>query len=219
MTLSSPMLMLASGLWLLLLAGCVVFALFANKQKERAEQAEAALREHQGMQAQAMSETEDAQAEGTTDASAPADVNLASENAMYLDQLERLRDMLRASEEQADGLREELERSETTAASRQGVIDSLEAERDILQRQVQNLSAGIEAGGKDTMREMIVNFTEESRELLEAIEQAGREKAELQQMVKDMQADGKGTSGTVIGLQRKLSQAEAQIAQLQQGQR
>ncbi|MGB5324854.1 MAG: hypothetical protein WBN40_05440 [Pseudomonadales bacterium] len=210
MTISASMLLLASGLWLFLLTGCIVFAMIAARQRNRAEDAEAALSEQQSQVAahpaqQAVPEAVDADA--------------AAEIAMYRDQLERLRDQLRASEGQVDKLREDLERMEATAAARQGHIDSLEAERDMLQRQIENLSAGLAAGDKDTMREMIVNFTEESRELLAAIEQMGKEKAELQQLIDDMQAEGKGTAGTVIGLQRKLAQAEDEIAQLRAGMR
>ncbi|MGB5326454.1 MAG: hypothetical protein WBN40_13670 [Pseudomonadales bacterium] len=210
MTISASMLLLASGFWLFLLAGCVVFALFAAKQRKRAEEAEAALDAQQVRQ-------DDAAQTVAGDAFAAADA--AAEIDMYRDQLERLRDQLRASEGQVDKLREDIEQAEATAAARQGSVDSLEAERDMLKRQIENLSAGLSAGDKDTMREMIVNFTEESRELLAAIEQMGREKAELQQLIDDMQAEGKGTAGTVIGLQRKLSQAEDEIAQLRAGMR
>lgn len=211
MIISTPMLLLASGFWLLLLAGCGVFAMFAARQKKRAETAEASLRE---MQSSSFSSSAEAQAAANA-ADIAIDADTEAEIAMYRDQLERLRDQLRASEGQVDALRAELDTMENTAAARQGSIDSLEAERNMLQRQVENLSAGMAAGDKDTMREMIVNFTEESRELLGAIEQMGKEKAELQQRIDDMQAEGKGTAGTVIGLQRKLSEAEAQLAQLQ----
>jgi chromosome segregation ATPase len=99
-------------------------------------------------------------------------------------------------------------------AENQGAIEALQRERDMLERQLQNLSLSADAGSKEIMREMIVNFTEESRELLLAIEESGKEKAELQQKITDMEKSGKGTAGAVVGLKRRLAEAEAALQEL-----
>ena len=91
----------------------------------------------------------------------------------------------------------------------------LKQENELLERQLQTLTETMEQGDMETMREMIVNFTEESRELLQAIDQLELEKAELESKLKDTESSEKGTTGAVVGLKRKLADAEAEIALLQ----
>lgn len=98
-----------------------------------------------------------------------------------------------------------------------GENKSLEMERDILNRRLAQLEETLEVSDAESMREMIVNFTEESRLLLDEVNQLTQDKQSLMQRVEDMEAGGKGTAGTVVGLQRKLESVEKELEQCKAG--
>ena len=205
------MLILASGLWVLLLAGCAVFAVLAQRQKRRADRAE-----HELLTLGNNAPDQPAVGVGTSELQSTASMGDMDDLRFDYDALaEKYSETLSVNER----IRQELSVLEVKSAKQQGSAASLQVERDMLDRQLKNLSAGLDAGDPDTMREMIVNFTEESRELLAAIEELGKEKAELNQKIADMEAAGMGTAGAVVGLKRMLSEAEEEIQQLKRGAR
>ncbi len=104
---------------------------------------------------------------------------------------------------------------EQTLLDEQALAKALRQENEILERQLQAVTEAAELGDVATMREMLVNFTEESRELLEAIGALEDENAELRQSLDDTQSSSRGTTGAVVGLKRKLALAEDEIAALQ----
>lgn len=111
---------------------------------------------------------------------------------------------------------QELAKANKMLASSKAIAKSLRQENEILDRQLQALAETAEAGDADTMREIIVNFTEESRELLLTIQKLEVEQVDLKQQLVDTESSEKGTTGAVVGLKRKLAQSEQDLLDLQE---
>ncbi len=127
------------------------------------------------------------------------------------------------NQDRLDALTTELEQAKALFAKAQqdasmanARADDLAKENAVLETQLQALSETVESGDLATMREIIVNFTEESRELLVNIDKLQEDNADLQQRLDDMESGEKGTTGAVVGLKRKLAQAEEQISLLEE---
>lgn len=241
MNIPVSMLMMAAGLWLALLLGCLIFIFVGFQHKRRAD---AAAKNIVGLQEQikqlVQKQSGGSAADGLNQSDEQEHVGVLKQK---IDELEKHiadfeglqagseNDPNRVSKLRLDKLNEkyqnlqtlvesgnkELLNAETQIAELQGANAALQAERDMLERQMQSFSESVEVSDADTMREMIVNFTEESRELLMTIEELSKEKAELYQKIADMESGGKGTAGTVVGLKRKLAEAEAEIVTLKSG--
>lgn len=206
------MLGLAGGFWFFLLVGCFVFGFLTLQQRRRAEFSELSVRELLTDLAITRGDLEALRANQQS-----RDEGLSRSDANFEALQEKFAD-LEKNYNQLLEIKVLTEQDLSAAAGRnaenQGAIEALQRERDMLERQLQNLSLSADAGTKETMREMIVNFTEESRELLLAIEESAKEKAELQQKITDMEKSGKGTAGAVVGLKRRLAEAEAALQEL-----
>ena len=206
------MLALAGGFWFFLLLGCFVFGFLTMQQRRRAEFSELSVRELLTDLAITRGDLEALRASQQSH-----DEVLSRSDANFDELQEKFADLEKNYNELLEikaAIEQDLSAAAGQNAENQGAIEALQRERDMLERQLQNLSLNADAGSKETMREMIVNFTEESRELLLAIEESAREKAELQQKITDMEKSGKGTAGAVVGLKRRLAEAEAALQEL-----
>ncbi len=206
------MLALAGGFWFFLLVGCFVFGFLTMQQRRRAEFSELSVRELLTDLAITRGDLEALRASQQSH-----DEGLSRSDANFDELQEKFADLEKNYNELLEikaAIEQDLSAAAGQNAENQGAIEALQRERDMLERQLQNLSLSADAGSKETMREMIVNFTEESRELLLAIEESAREKAELQQKITDMEKSGKGTAGAVVGLKRRLAEAEAALQEL-----
>lgn len=135
------------------------------------------------------------------------------------DAVERNVELEALNQQQAKALssaEQELAKTNKMIASSKAIVKSLRQENEILDRQLQALAETAEAGDADTMREIIVNFTEESRELLLTIQKLEVEQVDLKQQLVDTESSEKGTTGAVVGLKRKLAQAEQDLLNLQE---
>ena len=79
---------------------------------------------------------------------------------------------------------------------------------------MESLSESMALGDDTMMKEMIVNFTEESRQLLATIDALEQEVLDLKQFVTDTESSERGTTGVVVGLKRKLADAETEMVEL-----
>lgn len=206
------MLGLAGGFWFFLLVGCFVFGFLTLQQRRRAEFSELSVRELLTDLAITRGDLEALRAnqQSRDEGLSRSDANFEALQEKFAD-LEKNYNQLLEIKVLTE---QDLSAAAGQNAENQGAIEALQRERDMLERQLQNLSLSADAGSKETMREMIVNFTEESRELLLAIEESAKEKAELQQKITDMEKSGKGTAGAVVGLKRRLAEAEAALQEL-----
>ena len=206
------MLGLAGGFWFFLLVGCCVFGFLTLQQRRRAEFSELSVRELLTDLAITRGDLEALRAnqQSRDEGLSRSDANFEALQEKFAD-LEKNYNQLLEIKVLTE---QDLSAAAGQNAENQGAIEALQRERDMLERQLQNLSLSADAGTKETMREMIVNFTEESRELLLAIEESAKEKAELQQKITDMEKSGKGTAGAVVGLKRRLAEAEAALQEL-----
>jgi len=248
MTISLPVLIVASGFWLILLAGCGLFFVLASNFKKSyvreslavadlktkiteltAQLGEANAAESEAGQESpqetdpsqnaediellkrriALLESELAAAESKVDGAGKEDGSLVSK--LRLDKLNEKYENIQALWESTN---QELIRADGKIAELLGAKAALEKERGMLERQVASLSETEADADVASMREVIINFTEDSRELLLELEKLNTQKAALEQQIKDMEEGGKGTAGKVVGLQRKLDEAEAEIAAL-----
>lgn len=245
MTLSLPVLIVASGFWLILLVGCGIFFMLASNFKKsyvreslvvadlkskvaelaaqisegNATTSEAVQQPQQETDPQhkaedmellkrriALLESELAAAESKVDGQGKEDGSLVSK--LRLDKLNEKYMNIQALWESTN---QELIRADGKIAELLGAKAALEKERAMLERQVASLSETDVDTDVASLREVIINFTEDSRELLLEIEKLNTEKVALEQQIKDMEEGGKGTAGKVVGLQRKLDEAEAEI--------
>ena len=206
------MLALAGGFWFFLLLGCFVFGFLTMQQRKRAEFSELSVRELSTNLATTRGELEGLRAnqQGSGEGLSGDDVNFDALQEKFADLEKNYNELL----EMKAANEKDLRAASVENAEHQGAIEALQRERDMLERQLKNLSLSADAGSKETMREMIVHFTEESRELLLAIEESAKEKSELQQKITDMEKSGKGTAGAVVGLKRRLAEAEAALQEL-----
>lgn len=249
MTLTLPVMILAAGLWLVLLAGCLIFLLAAAKFKRQFAAASQKVRKLQTElnSAKAQAKTIEPANIPTLDAIDEAEVlaafdyereeltnkirvlenklldsesEIAPENAKApSEQAVKSSDALQEKNTQLEILlkdvREDLACAEDQVATLDGAAQALQSECDSLERQLKAITETVEAtSDNDVLREIIVNFTEESRELLSVIETLGKEKSELYQKIADMESGGKGTAGAVVGLKRKLTEVEAELHEL-----
>ena len=250
MALTSFELMLASGFWLILLAGIAVFAFVAiraNRQVNDLQQIVETQRTHiqrlskgQGDvppsgeeleqlqveldRVQAAKQHSEAEVERLTQALANAgdsdsdDAGQQANIATLNSELTSAQQTLAEQSAELETLREFKLASadlEQQLLDEQALSQALRQENEIIERQLQAMSEAAEAGDVATLREMLVNFTEESRQLLEAISALEDENAELRQSLDDTQSSSRGTTGAVVGLKRKLALAEDEIAALQ----
>jgi len=216
MTFNLPLVLLGGGLWLLLLGGCVLFLILSLRFKRHlSSERQQLVKLREKLASNNASESAELTAppeqvpiaQPLTENNLPAD-NFTLEREALQAQINNLQAQLETqiSEKKATSVNSEQEKNaaalkdtlesvkddladaEQQIATLDGANQALKAERDSLVRQLESLSETIDAtSDTETMREMIVNFTEESRELLEVIEQLGKEKSELQQKIADME--------------------------------
>ena len=275
MVLSSLTVILASGFWLILLIGCLLFAVIAIKKRAQVDDLEQIV-DTQRTHIQRLMKSI---AESPGPAESPIELdNVPEDNAADKQTIAKLTEMIEVQQAKADKeltqarqkaavlqakvvelegavavapdtastnaistnttstnttantidsgehelLKQQLVQAEEgrvkatkLLADAQATAKSLRQENEILDRQLQALSETAELGDADTMREIIVNFTEESRELLLTIQALETEQVELKQRLADNESGEKGTTGAVMGLKRKLAQAEQDLLDLQ----
>lgn len=226
MFLSETTLILASGFWLTLLLGCVVFALIAIKSRRQLNDLDQIIDTQRG-HIQKLSSTmpgpvSESSPELATDKDEVANGDLIQAQ-QYADQLkQQITAMDETQKQQSLDIERQLsEVTDQLAEAKQGLlageqlVDSLQKENTVLEQQVKTLSDILDVGDLATMREIIVNFTEETRGLLATITDLEVERGELLQQLEDTESNEKGTVGAVVGLKRKLSLAEQRIKEMQ----
>lgn len=237
MTIPLSVLIVASGFWIILFCGCGLFIILAQRlrklhtselqttatlksrlaelevslsqlQMRSTEDSEQSVEESENIELLkrklALLESELAKAEKHS--AGKEDDTLVSRL-----RLDKVNEKYQNIQSQWESTNQELIRSNAKVAELLGAKAALEQERNMLERQLSSLSTAPDESDVSTMREVIINFTEESRELLLEIEKLSTEKAVLEQQVADMEEGGKGTAGKVIGLQRKLDEAEDEL--------
>jgi len=243
MTLSLPVIMVASGFWLILLLGCVLFVMLASNFKKRYLQESATVVELNSEVVELKSRLQQVMDSGLPENHGseiePEEVGLLKKKISLLEaelaeaekpldnkedsnmvsklRLDKLNEKYENMQAMWESTNQELIRADGKIAELLGAKAALEKERDMLERRLDNFAESEANSDTREMREVIINFTEDSRELLLEIERLNTEKAGLEQQIKDMEEGGKGTAGKVVGLQRKLDEAEEQIAALKAG--
>ncbi|MBT5923647.1 MAG: hypothetical protein HOH29_07920 [Cellvibrionales bacterium] len=219
MFLSETTLILASGFWLTLFIGCVMFAVIAIKSRRQLSDLDRIIDTQRGHIQKLSSSVPELQVDDVNSDSVNGDLLQAQQYADELkqqiedmDELQKSQSLNRDSEltEAIDKLAE----TEEGLLASESLADSLQKEVVILEQQVKTLSDILDVGDLATMREIIVNFTEETRGLLATITDLEVERNQLLQQLEDTESNEKGTIGTVVGLKRKLSLAEQQIKDL-----
>jgi hypothetical protein len=212
-------LILASGFWLTLFIGCVMFAVIAIKSRRQLSDLDRIIDTQRGHIQKLSSSVPELQVDDVNSDSVNGDLLQAQQYADELkqqiedmDELQKSQSLNRDSEltEAIDKLAE----TEEGLLASESLADSLQKEVVILEQQVKTLSDILDVGDLATMREIIVNFTEETRGLLATITDLEVERNQLLQQLEDTESNEKGTIGTVVGLKRKLSLAEQQIKDL-----
>jgi len=219
MFLSETTLILASGFWLTLFIGCVMFAVIAIKSRRQLGDLDRIIDTQRGHIQKLSSSVPELEIDDVNSDSVNGDLLQAQQYADELkqqiedmDELQKSQSLNRDSEltEAIDKLAE----AEEGLLASESLADSLQKEVVILEQQVKTLSDILDVGDLATMREIIVNFTEETRGLLATITDLEVERNQLLQQLEDTESNEKGTIGTVVGLKRKLSLAEQQIKDL-----
>jgi uncharacterized protein YukE len=214
MFLSETTLILASGFWLTLFIGCVMFAVIAIKSRRQLSDLDRIIDTQRGHIQKLSSSVPELQVDDVNSDSVNGDLLQAQQ---YADELkQQIEDMDELQKSQSLNRDSELtEAIDKLAETEEGLLaDSLQKEVVILEQQVKTLSDILDVGDLATMREIIVNFTEETRGLLATITDLEVERNQLLQQLEDTESNEKGTIGTVVGLKRKLSLAEQQIKDL-----
>lgn len=235
MTLTPAIIALAAGLWISLLVAAVLFLLIAIRAKQECVILGQQLADKDNKISELNVELTEAQNQESSGDNHEQFVSLEKQVHKLSDELQELlvssTDKLNKKQIQIDELTAELDsfkndsssselieqvrEAEHIASESESLTKVLKQENELLERQLQALTEQMEVGDMETMREMIVNFTEESRELLQAIAQLESEKMALESQLKDTESNEKGTTGAVVGLKRKLAAAEAEISVLQ----
>ena len=218
MFLSETTLILASGFWLTLFIGCFMFALIAIKSRRQLTDLDRIIDTQRGHIQKLSSNMPDLAVE-EVDASND-DLIKAQQYADQLkQQMEAMDEMQKQQsltiENQLSEAIDKLAATEQNLKMSESMVNSLKKENMILEQQIKSLNDILDVGDLATMREMIVNFTEETRGLLATITDLEVERSELLQQLEDTESNEKGTVGAVVGLKRKLSLAEQQIKELQ----
>ena len=218
MFLSETTLILASGFWLTLFIGCVTFALIAIKSRRQLADLDRII-DTQRAHIQKLSST---MPEFATDESETENGHLikAQQYASELKQQMAAMDEMQKQqsltiESQLSEATDKLADVEKKLLASESLVNSLKKENMFLEQQVKTLNDILDVGDLATMREMIVNFTEETRGLLATITDLEVERDELLQQLEDTESNEKGTVGAVVGLKRKLSLAEQRIKDMQ----
>lgn len=218
MFLSETTLILASGFWLTLFVGCVMFALIAIKSRRQLTDLDRIIDTQRGHIQKLSSNIPELAAD--EDELANGDLIKAQQYADELKQQMAAMDEMQKQESltidnQLSEVTSKLAEAEQNLLTSESLVDSLQKENVILEQQVKTLSDILDVGDLATMREIIVNFTEETRGLLATITDLEVERSELLQQLEDTESNEKGTIGTVVGLKRKLSLAEQRIKDMQ----
>ena len=219
MFLSETTLILASGFWLTLFVGCVMFAIIAIKSRRQLGDLDRIIDTQRGHIQKLSSSVPDLVVDDASSKSANGDLQQAQQYADELKQQMEAMDELQKSQalsrdsELTEAIDKLAEVEEGLLAS-ESLADARQNEIIILEQQVKTLSDILDVGDLATMREIIVNFTEETRGLLATITDLEVERNQLLQQLEDTESNEKGTIGTVVGLKRKLSLAEQQIKEL-----
>jgi len=220
MFLSETTLILASGFWLTLLIGCVMFAVIAMKSRRQLSDLDKIIDTQRGHIQKLSSSVPDLVIDEANGQSDNGDLQQAQQYADELKQQMEAMDELQKQQalskesELADAIEKLAEVEEGLLAS-ESLADARQNEIVILEQQVKALNDILDVGDLATMREIIVNFTEETRGLLATITDLEVERNQLLQQLEDTESNEKGTIGTVVGLKRKLSLAEQQIKEFQ----
>ena len=222
MFLSETTLILASGFWLTLFIGCVMFAIIAIKSRRELGDLDRIIDTQRGhIQKLSSSVPELVVDESNSDSdSTNSDLLQAQQYADELKQQIEAMDELQKSQSLSrdSALTEAIDKLaevEEGLLASESLADARQKEIIILEQQVKALNDMLDVGDLATMREIIVNFTEETRGLLASITDLEVERNQLLQQLEDTESNEKGTIGTVVGLKRKLSLAELQIKDLQ----
>ena len=218
MFLSETTLILASGFWLTLFIGCVMFALIAIKSRRQLADLDRII-DTQRAHIQKLSST---MPELATDEDEAANGHLIKAQQYASDLKQQMAAMDEMQKQQSLTIESQLSEAtdkladvEKNLLTSESLVNSLKKENMILEQQVKTLNDILDVGDLATMREMIVNFTEETRGLLATITDLEVERGELLQQLEDTESNEKGTVGAVVGLKRKLSLAEQRIKDMQ----
>lgn len=146
---------------------------------------------------------------------ASAKENTATNSPLTDDGLADVEERSKTFQKMWEKSNQELIRAEAKIAELLAANKSMESDMQSLERRLAELSElGEDAPDSAAMREMIINFSEDSRELLLTIEKLTEEKQELQQQVEYIEKGGSGSTGKILGLQRRLDQAEEELKTL-----
>jgi len=224
MFLSETTLILASGFWLTLFVGCVMFAIIAIKSRRQLGDLDRIIDTQRGHIQKLSSSVPELVVEESGSEDTNGDLQQAQQYADELKQQMEAMDELQKSQslsrdsELAEAIEKLAEVEEGLLAS-ELLADARQNEILVLEQQLNALNDILDVGDLATMREIIVNFTEETRGLLATITDLEVERNQLLQQLEDTESNEKGTIGTVVGLKRKLSLAEQQIKELEIEQR
>ena len=224
MELPLPILWLAGATWVIVFAGLLLFAtmaISARKQNRDQEQIIGTLRNHvqrltqQEPEEEAVEEQPEEQPEEEqVPEQEPATVSQAEFDELESELIDAREEVARQSESY-EALRGEHNQIKAEHKQLSESVEALTRDKAALEQQVESLSESLAMGEESMMKEMIISFTEESRELLATIHTLETEIAELQQFIEDSQSSEQGTTGTVVGLKRKLEEAEEAFNELQ----
>lgn len=240
MTIPLPVLIVASGFWVILFFGCGLFIVLAQRlRKQYVNELQTAVKlKHRLAELEVnLSQLQMSSSENSElPVKDPENVEFLKRKLALLEselaeaekhsgdqqddtlvsrlRLDKLNEKYQNIQSQWESTNQELIRSNAKVAELLGGKAALEQERNMLERQLASLSNAPDESDIGTMREVIINFTEESRELLLEIEKLNTENIGLEQQIADMEKGGQGTAGKVVGLQRKLDEAEDELEAL-----
>lgn len=220
MFLSETTLILASGFWLTLFIGCVMFAIIAIKSRRQLSDLDRIIDTQRGHIQKLSSSVPELVVDDSNSESENGDLLQAQQYADELKQQMESMDELQKQqtlnkENEIVEAIEKLTEAEEGLLASESLADARQNEILVLEQQIKALNDILDVGDLATMREIIVNFTEETRGLLATITDLEVERNQLLQQLEDTESNEKGTIGTVVGLKRKLSLAEQQIKDLE----
>lgn len=220
MYLSETTLILASGFWLTLMVACFIFAIVATRSRRQLSDLDRIIDTQRGhiqklslsMPELAIAE-EDGSGENGELLRAQQYADSLKQQIASMDELQK--QQLITTEEELATVTDELAGIKQDFLASEALVNSLQSENGILEQQVKTLTDILDVGDLATMREIIVNFTEETRGLLATITDLEIQRDDLLQQLEDTESNEKGTVGAVVGLKRKLSLAEDRVKEVE----
>ncbi|MDG1937588.1 MAG: hypothetical protein P8I62_01860 [Pseudomonadales bacterium] len=220
MFLSETTLILASGFWLTLMIACFIFAIVAIRSRRQLSDLDRIIDTQRGHIQKLSSSVpelaiaeEDGSGENAELLQAQQYADSLKQQIASMDELQK--QQLFTTENELATATDKLADIEQHLLASEALVNSLQSENGILEQQVKTLTDILDVGDLATMREIIVNFTEETRGLLATITDLENQRVELLQQLEDTESNEKGTVGAVVGLKRKLSLAEDRVKEVE----